>query len=245
MATHHRTCVGLCLLALPLLALIASLPASAAAPPYVPSSTTTLSDAELLALEISGALLPPAELVDQVAADLAAIRLHNPYFTDFHVYPSWLPGVLLIELSPEAWESHLLGEYHGWDELNAQYGVSVDPDTYPRPRYVRLTFTPPYNPAVLAEIYAGIPGILRSTPSILWDGIIDIFAEVPSPGVYTGIYTFQEGWTECGPEGCYLRYHYWVFSISSAGVELTEDYGSPLAVESTTWGVIKQQFRDR
>ena len=51
---------------------------------YFPEFT----DAEVIALELSGELLAPPELVNQVAADLAAVRAYEPYFETIHVLPS-------------------------------------------------------------------------------------------------------------------------------------------------------------
>jgi hypothetical protein len=213
--------------------------------PAANANASTFPDAELLALEISGELLPPVELAARVADDLAAIRQHDARFDAFHVFPDWVPGMLLVELTPEAWESHLAGQYDGWDELNEQYGLSISPDTYPGTRIVRLTFHQYYNPQLLAALYHGTAGIEDAYPLLQTDGAYDIYAEVPAPGAYTGTYTFQESWAVCTPEGCYFRHHAWVLAVSAAGVVLVEEHGSPLAVETGTWGGVKNLFRGR
>jgi hypothetical protein len=210
-----------------------------------PAVAAAYSDAELLALEITGELLPPADLVEQVEADLEAVRMHNPYFAPFHVFPDWVPGWLLVDLTPEAWESFQAGEYHGWDELNELYDVEVTSESYPYTRTVRLAFTRPYHPDALAAIYHGTPGIEAAYSATQSDGAYDIFADVPAPGVYTGVYSFEESWIECGPGGCFFRHHTWAFQVNADGVTLIDESGPPLAVEPSSWGTIKSLFRDR
>jgi len=208
-----------------------------------PSSATAHTDAEVLALEISGELLPPAGLVAQVAGDLAAIRGHDAMFERFHVFPDWLPGMLLVQLTPEAWAAFESGDYHGWDGVNLDLGMTVTGDTYPRSRLVRLASPQPYHAERLAELYLGTPGLADAYPLVQSDGCIDIDAHVPAPGVYTGTYTFTESWVDCNPSGCFVRSHAWVLAVTTDGVALVEESGAPLAVEAATWGAVKGLFR--
>lgn len=79
-------------------------------------------DAEVLALETSEELLPPLEIVEQVNADLAAIRTYDPYFETIHVLPTWVPGKLMVKLAAWAIQAYRLEMFRGLDELNEQYG---------------------------------------------------------------------------------------------------------------------------
>ena len=134
---------------------------------------------------------------------------------------------------------------HSRLEGGALYDVEVTSESYPYTRTVRLAFTRRYHPDALAAIYQGTPGIEAAYPAIQSDGAYDIFADVPAPGVYTGVYGFEESWIECGPGGCFFRHHTWIYQVTTDGVTLIDESGPPLAVEPGSWGAIKSRYRDQ
>ena len=86
-----------------------------------PAASIELTDAELLALEISGELLPPEAMVAQIDQDLAAVRAANPYLESICARASWAPGELLLELDGHAVDRYLAGEYDDLDDVNEVY----------------------------------------------------------------------------------------------------------------------------
>jgi len=174
-------------------------------------------EAALLALQLSGALLPPPFLYEQIRSDLAAIRQAYPAMTSIHPRPPWMPGEFLVGLTAEAWEQFISGEYHGLDDLNAQYGpVEMIPGVL---NWLKLQFEQQYNPEYLAPLYAAADGVEYAEPNyIIGDGN-NIQVALP-------YYTFRMGWGDC-MAGCIHR-HYWVYYVDGGSATLVNEYGDPL-----------------
>lgn len=207
------------------------LPATATPPAY--------TEAELIALEYSGELLPPAHLTQRIEGDVAVIRAYDPYLERVHAWPDWQPGVLLVNLMGWAWEQFHAGEYHGLDELNEIYGpVEIIP--YPD-LFLLLHFPLPYHPVVLASIYRTAPGVRYAEPNSIGGDNNDITCLDP------GRYRFRRAWGDC-PAGCMYQ-HVWVFSVEGGMVTLLEEYGDPVPdpplvpLALTTWGRVKSLYR--
>jgi hypothetical protein len=177
------------------------------------------TDEQILGLELSGQLLAPPEMVTQIAADLAAIRQYDGYFSSIHVFPSWPPGELIVALTSEAWQLYLAGQYHGLDALNAQYGppqVEVFSTYF---HELHLTFSQAYNPVLLAAIYETAEGVAYASNRVFYGDGDDIVATA------LGSYTFRHGWGDC-PAGCSFR-HYWEFTVTNGVVQLVSEHGDP------------------
>ena len=186
-----------------------------------PESELTRRDAELLAMEISGALLPPTELTEQIAADLEAIRSEFPVVSEIHHHPRWKPGELLVGLTDEAFEQFQQGEYRGLDNLNTWFGA-VNIRTLGGIPALYLQFDQEYNPEVLATFYSEAEGVRHAGPNgIIGDG--NTIEGAPST------YTFSRGWGDC-PAGCISR-HFWVFTVENGSVTLVEEFGASLDQE--------------
>ena len=181
-------------------------------------------DAEFMALEISGELLPPTHLVERIGKDLAVIRAVFPYMKSVGYFPDWPAGQLLLHLTDEAWEQYELGSYDGLDQLNAEYGPAEIISSHSLDHFIRLQFNQPYNPVLLAEIYEGAEGVDGAYPS----GLIGDGGSIEWDQHNT--YTFEQAWGFC-QLGCAYR-HFWVIEVEGCDVELLDEYGSPLAV---TW----------
>jgi hypothetical protein len=180
------------------------------------ASPPTYEDEDVLALEISGALLAPSTLVAQIAQDLTAIRVAFPEVADIHVSPSWEPGVILVQLTDEAWADYQEGLFHDFDSLNVEYGpVTIDPLF--APNTLQLEFENLYHPEVLAPIYEQVEGVLLADPDFFFGDGDDIFSQ------QTGIYTFKKGWGDC-LAGCPFE-HFWELSVKGDVVELIDEYG--------------------
>ena len=180
-------------------------------------------DAELLAMEISGAALPPPELYEQIYHDLTTIRQTYPAMAIIHHRPRWTTGELLGQLTAEAMTQFEKGEYHGLDTLTAEYGpVKIIPFarlSMSDLNFVQLRFERRYNPEKLAPLYTAADGVESAGPN--WVGGDGDNIEVSESG-----YIFSVGWGDC-PSGCIHR-HYWVFTVVDSAVTLVNEHGNPL-----------------
>lgn len=178
-------------------------------------------DAEILALVSSGRLLAPPDLVEHIAADLAAIRSEYPHMKTIRARPPWVIGEVLVRLTNWAWEAYLAGAYDGLDDLNEQYGPVDVSVCISRQHLLRLEFGKAYNPRVLSYVYDRAEGVEYAQPNHLFgDG----------PGLTLGYhcrhclgetYVFREAWGDC-PSGCIYE-HVWVFRVDDGRVELIEE----------------------
>lgn len=175
-------------------------------------------DAELLAMEISGELLPPPSLYEQIHSDLIAIRQAYPAMTSIHHRLRWVPGELLVGLTPEAMQQFNNGDYHGLDSLNSEYEPVEMIPNYTL-LMLLLRFEQRYNPEYLAPLYAAAEGVTYAEPNRLMRDGNDIDVSM----LY---YTFSVGWGDC-MAGCIFR-HYWIFYVVGGSAVLVYEYGDPL-----------------
>ena len=96
-------------------------------PPPVEFAPKENEEAELAALCLSGELVAPDSLYNQILSDLAAIRatfgdtLNVVIRVKFK--PPWIAGCLILGFDSITAQQIANGEYHAWDELNQQYQV--------------------------------------------------------------------------------------------------------------------------
>ena len=177
-------------------------------------------DEELLALEVSGQLLPPPALVAQIGQDLTAIRATYPEISDIHTFPNWIPGELLVGLTNEGWAAYLDGTFTELDALNAQYGaINIHP--YFSLHLLFIQFDSLYHPQALGEIYRGLEGVSYTDPNVVGGDGSDIWCDEPS------VYTFKRGWGDC-LSGCIYN-DFWVFSVDGESVDLIGRWGSSVS----------------
>ena len=187
------------------------------------------TDAEFVALDYSGELEAPADLVAMAGADLASIRAYDPYFEDILPRPEWLFTWLELKLTAWAFEDFRAGEYHGLDVPNGLYGP-VELEEMPVVDWIRAVFPRCYNLNRLRDIYAAADGVLiAETPYVIeGDGIAML-----SPGHYL----FTHGWGDC-PSGCFY-YHYWEFEVTGGEVVLLREWGDEVRADAMTWGDLR------
>ena len=104
------------------------------------------TDAELLAIELSKALLPPPALYKRIHHDLDGIRQAYPAMGQIHHGPAWALGELIVRLTPEAMAQYEKGEYHGLDLLMVKYGPIKIGTLAQSLCIVHLKFSKRYNP---------------------------------------------------------------------------------------------------
>lgn len=178
-------------------------------------------DAEILALELSGALLPPPTLYDRLYNDLVKIRMSYPEMLLVSHRPNWVLGELIVGLTQEAWEQFQAGTHNGLNQLSLIYGLVNVNLILPSPPALLFQFGEQYNPEYLVPLYEAVDGVRYAEPNILLGDGARI--QVSSPEFE---YTFSYGWGDCFA-GCIFR-HYWVFTIIDGSASLVSEYGNPI-----------------
>lgn len=179
-------------------------------------------EATVLGLEISGELVAPASVVNQVTEDLAIIRDAYPVVAGIAARRDWYPGMLIVGLTAGAWAQHLAGTYAALDALNDEYGMVVVGQLEFINTLV-LASRECSHPMVLDEAYSSLAGVEYAHPDwILGDGASDDIT-----CTYLGWYTFQHAYMSYnGGRPCF---HYWIFSVIDGAARLTTEYGDPLS----------------
>lgn len=163
-------------------------------------------DAEWIALELSGALLPPRALYLQLRNDLRAIRQAYPVVEYIHYSPRWKLGMVTAKVTSKQ-----------ITQINAsELGpVTVFPSFS---EWHEVLFALRYNPTALIPLLKSRFGVVDSSPSY-YAGSGDFIGADPS----NRSYTFSHGSGDC-MSGCIDR-HNWHFSVSSTGlVTLLREY---------------------
>ncbi len=177
------------------------------------------SEAEVIALEGSGELLAPPDLVNEVEADLVVIRDAYPFLDWVYARAAWAPGHLLLGLTEADYDRFRAGEDEPFNELNDQLLLSTV-SYWDFAHACHLIFVPHYNPQFLIADYEALDGVRYAEPNYsLGDGP-DITWEGP------GLYLFRYAWGDC-PAGC-LEEHFWRIRVVAGVAQLLEEWGNPL-----------------
>ena len=170
-------------------------------------------EAELAALCLSGELVAPDSLYNQILNDLAAIRATFGESLEVVIRvkfkPPWIAGCLIVGFDSITAQQIANGEYHAWDELNQQYQVTkIDTHLIDFIKVVILHFKGRLHPLRLAEIYRGLPGVMYTEPNGLIGDGPNIHLNQTGNGI---TYLFRDAWGDC-PSGCiYSEYWYFIF----------------------------------
>ena len=167
-------------------------------------------DAELLALELSGQLLPPKSLHLKIRRDLRAIRAAFPEMASIHHRARWIPGQALAKVTPEQLQRINDSELGPVTVEQIGFGWQV------------LRFRKRYNPDALVPLLQARFQVSSAEPNFLGGDGNNILHDRAASR-----YAFSRGWGDC-PAGC-IEKHFWVFAVEEGGaVRLVEEYGSPL-----------------
>ena len=153
-------------------------------------SPRELREARLSALDIGDTLQASEEEVQQIAEDLAAIRLEFPQVSDLPYWPLASPGEILVRIQD------VEASYGAVDALNRQFGGTFSPSNLPtimEHDWFLVTFDSLYKITLLADIYSEIPGVLAEPNFYIGDGST-IIANPPE-------YVFRYATGDC-PAGC-------------------------------------------
>jgi hypothetical protein len=174
-------------------------------------------------LIISGQLLCPEYLYQQISRDLELIRtehgLAHPKLNDIEVTRPF-SGSLWLTADTATFAQMIAGEYHYWDRLNTLY----HPRIYPRSPVTRndviLELPSNLHPARVDEMYAQLPGVIDCWAT----GIAFLYSTIYArpthkseliefdfeTAVDSGMtYVFYAGAFDC-PSGC-LYNEWWLF----------------------------------
>ncbi len=130
-------------------------------------------EAELIALCLSGELVAPDSLYEQIVSDLAAIR--TTFGDTFEMvnqitfFPPWMASYLVMAFYDSAAQLIEAGEYEAWNELNQKYHVTEIKTHYIKYGCVSLVFEGRLNPFRLEEYYVVLPGVWYAEPNF-WNG---------------------------------------------------------------------------
>jgi hypothetical protein len=195
-------------------ALLLALPLSAQAIPT--------TDAELLALEYSGDLLPPAPLIAEIQAELDVIDAIYPFLRDtlgIFARPNWAPGELILELTPAAMVEMRAGTYTGFDALNAIYGPLTNIHVFQIINWITVEFSLPYQPTLIGDIYLAHPDVLFAEPNyIVGDG-----SDITYEGNQSYLYMYGSG--DC-LAGCMSKYYRRIV-VTGNSAEIVAEWGDP------------------
>ncbi len=169
-------------------------------------------EAELIALCLSGEIVAPDNLCDQVLMDLANIRSafgdkFEP-IKSIRFRPPWVAGCLFVGFYSSAAEMVANGEYHAWDELNMEYQVTEIDTTDISNNWVIMYFKDKLNPRHLSGLYAGLQGVRYAEPNMWFGGSYNVYPRQTMRGIS---YLFSEGWGDC-PSGC-IHHRYWYIVV--------------------------------
>jgi hypothetical protein len=168
-------------------------------------------EAELMALCLSGELVAPDSLYNQLLNDLIAIR--NTFGDTIEIVnqlkfqPPWEAGCFMIGFDDTTFQQIRNGQYHAWDSLNQQYHLAdIDTISLQFGGIVLLTFKGRLNPWRLCELYGTLPGAWAPSPNYIRGDRANIYARETESGI---TYLFRDAWDDC-PSGC-LHSEYWYF----------------------------------
>jgi hypothetical protein len=202
-----------------------------------PTAAAQVTEAEILALEYSGELLPPAALTAQIESDLSLIRSAKPVLEKIDVFPRWAAGEILLRLTEEAAERFDAGEHEEHNALNAKYGLSESRRFLGSPTY-HFRFDLPYHPDLLSGVYDELADVEYAEPNYTCcDG-----PDIEYKGDRT--YIFVYAWGDC-MAGC-LNEHVWEVQVSDGSVVILQETGDPLPsflpAGPESWGALKSRF---
>jgi hypothetical protein len=194
-------------------------------------------EAKVIAICLSGAVTPPANLSNRVLRDLAEIRsnfgaefvLANDDYNEYvpsrpiRFVAPWLPSCVIIKFAPDTAQLVAKEQYHDWDDLNELYRVSnIDLHSI-KTNWVILRFKGQLHSRRLCELYAELPGVRITHPNYRIGAFSTIY---PSSRAGSGLtYLFMHGWGDC-PSGC-IYGEYWYFISNESGETIFAGHWNP------------------
>ena len=127
------------------------------------------SESVVLGLELTGELLAPAGVSNQIEQDLAAIRSMYPSVADIVATESWVPGSIWVGLDSVARAEYSAGTYAALDSINSIYGAT-EVTSFSLTRALLIDFLECYHPVVLGAIYEELDGVVYAEVNPVYGG---------------------------------------------------------------------------
>ena len=190
------------------------------APSYYVKTPMPHEEAELVALYLSGEILAPLQLYEQVYGELQSIR--ECYSNEYPVLneitylpPFFAASYVNFHIDQLAYTQLLHANYHSWDTLNAYYQLTEyhvrEIGSY-HYYVLEMRFQGRRHPDVLAQAYQSLPGFLE----YLEANMMDMSNIYPRMVQDTISYLFREGSGDC-PSGCGIS-EFWYFASGGDSV---------------------------
>ncbi len=218
-----------------------------------PTPANEASEFELMALCVSGELLPPYDLTGILHDDITGIRslvFNEAGFsepvpqTDISFSPPWAPGGINIYFDDESQGVVVLGKYKSWDGLNEKYHAGK---IYIHTRFsisAKIEFNDKMvHPERIAEDYNNLAGVTSACAKRIIGDRSNIYPYIPDykdaratgEGLNnkTRYYLFRNGYGDC-PSGCIVN-DYWLFSADADGIKYMGYYNPDESPEKPYW----------
>jgi hypothetical protein len=181
--------------------------------------TRNKQEAGLVALEYSGDLLATARMVDQIDADLAAIRGAYANMNGVIHSAPWKAGEVIVFLDDDAAQQVESGSYN-FDTLNAVTGSFGSPSEEISAGQIVYKYEEPYHPERVATaiLEANAPGVTAVTPSLVPGDNDRIILTSTTPSV---LYKFELKYGENCDVECTCG-DFWMYEITQDGPVLVE-----------------------
>jgi hypothetical protein len=199
-------------------------------------------EAEVMALYLSGELVAPTPLYEELLADLALLRdtwghLSN-MVEDARFVPPWAPGQILVKFTEEAIGRIRRGEYADLDSLNSYYHVSsVDTSLLGFIDVALIRFEGRLHPDRMAEIYEPVSSVVRVSPNGLWNNTYNVYPRRLDDRM---TYLVRYGWGDC-PAGC-IDNRFWYFKADEDSVGYVGTYLYRAEPEPEWWKEARVAF---
>ncbi len=201
-------------------------------------------EAEAAALWLSGDLVAPTDLYEELFSGYSRIRGAYadsiPELNQVTFVSPWMPGELLLKLTDDAIAELRRGEYHDLDSLNTYYRVAeIDTHLIDFIGWMHLIFEGRLHPERLAEEYGQVPSLLMAEPNGTWSNQADNYPWLIDGGIS---YLFRYGWGDC-PAGCIYN-QFWYFKVReiSGYVEYLGTFVSGEGPEPDWWAEARAAY---
>jgi len=201
--------------------------------PFVPTPQTD-RDAQVISLILGPAIRPNQTLAMSVARELDVIR--EKYGDEIPAVdqgprPPWQENAITLWMTAGAADSVRQGTYTSWNDLNEAEGATLQSVSISNPR-ATLKFDDWIHPRLMAEKYAGLPGVVWAAPSRIAGDWSNLY---PFQHEFGRSYLFRKGDGDCFL-GC-INNEYWYFRHK--GIEYVGHWDPSEEPEPEWWAEAK------
>ncbi len=199
------------------------------------------TEAQQLALLLSGETRPPPELSRQIQTDLSSIRSSYskdiPMVAQRRFWTPWSTNRIVLGIEKDSLDAIKNGTYHDWDELNREYRATslyiykIGPQV--------MSFDGNYHPSGLTQEYFKLPGVVFAS-AVSWPGDGPMIKPVRIGDQFT--YLFRDAWGDC-PAGC-IEKEFWYFTFDDKQEPTLAGHWNPQndPKEPDWWNTLRQEM---